>query len=115
MPHKAPRPCRHVGCNALVTSKDGFCATHRKEVSIQYELTREKAVKRGYDTRWRKVRKMTLGHQPMCRGPLCNGEGSFAELVHHVDRNSKNNQSTNLLSVCTRCHEKIHHDAKERW
>lgn len=28
--------------------------------------------------------------------------------THHIDRNTKNNEPSNLLSVCVTCHKKIH-------
>ncbi len=29
-------------------------------------------------------------------------------IVHHIDRNKKNNNMCNLVSVCARCHRKLH-------
>lgn len=42
---------------------------------------------------------------------LCNRCGAGAELTHHIDENTRNNELTNLERLCRRCHI-THHRAK---
>jgi len=110
---RAPKlPCRYPGCGQLV-ERSGYCEEHKKLVNQQYEATRETAVKRGYNTRWRNVRKIMLNRFPICQICESRGETTPATLVHHVDRNPKNNDFDNLLCLCVKCHEAIH--KHERW
>jgi len=43
---------------------------------------------------------------------ICN---NVAKIVHHKDKNRKNNEISNLLSVCHRCHHKIHYQEMHNW
>jgi len=36
-------------------------------------------------------------------------------LVHHIDRDRTNNADDNLMSMCIKCHETLHHEAGERY
>lgn len=107
MPIKPKRQCNKVGCPELTDRPSGYCESHEKQIKVNYERTRETAVKRGYDTRWRKIRRMKLNNDPICE--RCQG---IASLVHHRDRDTSNVAFDNLESLCTQCHEKEHH--KER-
>ncbi len=44
----------------------------------------------------------------------CDIGGEDDLLVHHIDRNKKNNKSFNLLTVCLPCHAKIHNNYRKR-
>lgn len=73
-------------------------------------------------TRWRQVRGEQLQRQPFCEE--CQKQGVYREatVVHHrreVESALTLEQAeqlcydpTNLESVCTRCHHKIHNDKK---
>ena len=117
MPNKPKRPCRYPMCPAVIDSKDGYCETHRKQVSKNYEKTRETAVKRGYDTRWQAVRKMVLRRHSLCQCLSCqnNGQKLIANMVHHLDRDPKNNRESNLLAMNDVCHNKLHANEGDRW
>ena len=42
-----------------------------------------------------------------CR--ICNKRASAKHLdVHHIDHNTENNQSLNLVSLCNTCHKQVH-------
>ncbi len=115
MPIRPPRPCNKSGCVELITGKDHLCSIHKKQASINYELTRETATQRGYDTRWRKIRKLKLSRNPMCMCEDCNGTYLVANLVHHRDNNPKNNNRQNLQSMNDVCHNKYHAAKGDRW
>jgi len=38
----------------------------------------------------------------------CKDCGNKAELIHHKDRNRKNNKRENLVPLCYSCHAKVH-------
>ncbi len=40
----------------------------------------------------------------------CNLEDTRILVVHHIDHNRKNNNKSNLISVCHNCHYLIHYD-----
>ena len=65
---------------------------------------RPSAAARGYDRRWRKVRTMQLGNEPMCAD--CPG---LATEVHHVVPLSQGGSRldlANLMSLCKSCHSR---------
>ncbi len=108
MPVKPGRQCRFPGCPAVVSDSSGYCPEHQRQVSVQYERTRETAVKRGYDTRWNKIRKMVLAASPMCQCEDCKGRRLPADCVHHLNGNPKDNRMENLLAMNGRCHSRMH-------
>lgn len=109
----APRPCRHGGCRALVSGRDGFCEAHRREaykvqkqaVSIDY-----KERNRFYQRKaWKLVRSVHLASEPMCR--KCRQVGRLVEatIVDHVVPFVSIDDPLalddgNLQSLCTSCH-----------
>ena len=74
---------------------------------------RESAHKRGYNKTWQKVRDNKLKDHPYCERCMITGKVRSADLVHHVDRNSRNNESENLISMCLTCHQAEH--KSEAW
>jgi hypothetical protein len=59
------------------------------------------------------IRQIKLSRFPLCESCLLVGVDVPAVLVHHVDEDEFNNSDDNLLSICNKCHEKIH--GKNRW
>jgi len=77
----------------------------------QSDRDRGFSAERGYDRRWRKVRAVKLRKNPLCERCLDEGRTKAADLVHHKDRNSKNNRHNNLEALCISCHDIEHkHD-----
>lgn len=113
MPQKVKKYCNYPGCYDIATDDSAYCTVHKHQICKSYELTRETAVVRGYDTRWRKIREMILKREPMCQCDLCKGYGKVADMVHHIDKNPKNNSLDNLLSMNAECHNSLH--AEDRW
>lgn len=64
--------------------------------------TRLSAGERGYDSNWRKVRRMHLRREPLCRECKKNGYVMPAKVVDHIVslRNGGTNDSENLQSLC---------------
>jgi 5-methylcytosine-specific restriction protein A len=113
MPIAPRKPCAFPACPELTNKR--YCPEHKKKVQQNYEKTRETAQARGYTHRWQKVRKRKLSKNPLCEIHSQRDEIVPAVLVHHIDKNPKNNKSENLQSLCNRCHEELHHREGDRW
>lgn len=105
MPAAPRKPCRKPGCNALHHNASGLCDEHQTKAQVDYDRSRLSAAERGYGDAWRKLRDIKLRANPMCE---CKGCKHVASLVHHKDKNPRNNSQDNLMSVCNPCHELIH-------
>ena len=65
--------------------------------------------------RWRALRKMKFGRDPICEDPLGHhahmGEAKRTEDVHHIQpihiKPDEAHVMDNLMSVCKRCHARI--------
>ena len=106
MPFRSKHQCNAPNCKALTNER--FCLQHKKAGEMAYDIARGSASERGYNATWSKVRIMKLNHSPLCQ--RC---GAAALLVHHRDRDSRNNMEDNLESLCKEDHVKEHE--KERW
>ncbi|MBE0434646.1 MAG: HNH endonuclease [Methylomicrobium sp.] len=112
MPVAAPRPCRHKGCRALVTNRDGFCDAHRKAVHKRYNDRRQSTGQRVklYDSAaWKRARAAHLQSEPMCRECRAHGQLVAAQVVDHImpikDGGAELDDS-NLQSLCKSCHNR---------
>lgn len=109
MPPRPKRPCATTGCSALVEA--GRCQRHGEAVKRERHRVSEAAregssTSRGYDWKWRMLRKKHLEEHPACP---C---GAPAEMVHHVNPVSLaphlRLSTLNLASMCRRCHALEH-------
>lgn len=103
MPVKPLKPCKKRGCPELVTGR--FCAQH--EPPPAPDTRHESAAKRGYDSKWRKLRLMKLRRDPICQiRHLCRG--AIATEVDHIvpikRAPEKRLDMANLQSACKACH-----------
>lgn len=81
-----------------------------------YEKKRGTPAQRGYDRRWRKVRKHKLRMDPLCEVCLREGYVVPATEVHHIVPISEGGEVyayENLMSVCHSCHMKIHQEIEQ--
>lgn len=62
MPYKPKVLCKHPGCPELVDVGKGYCEKHKP---LHPEYTRS-AAKRGYNSKWQRVRKRYLEAHPLC-------------------------------------------------
>lgn len=108
MPNAPLHPCNHPRCPALVPRGESYCEEHKKELRYKQDQTRPGARQRGYTAVWEKVRKSFLSANPICERCKANNEIVLARLVHHRDRNPKNNEWANLEALCTTCHDAEH-------
>ena len=99
--------CPVSGCDGL-SKKSGRCEKHSKQQRQETASNRGTATARGYDNRWRKIRKAYIASNPLCIKCLESGITKAVETVHHIDGNPKNNRDDNLKSLCRKHHEAQH-------
>ena len=74
----------------------------------QHDWDRGTTTERGYGARWQRIRKAYLSKHPLCERCLTDERTRAADLVHHKDRNPRNNRYDNLESMCNACHDVEH-------
>ena len=86
MPKRAPTPCRHPGCAALLL-KPGFCPNHQSLVHRDYGRARrlfDPELRFYQSPTWRRLRKLVLSQDPLCRTCSIAGRIGLATVVDHV-------------------------------
>lgn len=115
MPKKPKRPCRYSGCPKLTDRKSGYCEDHRKMMQRHYDhFTRGYDQHERYGSTWKKIRDRYITAHPLCEACLGLGRATVATMVHHVKPivDGGTHDESNLRSLCTSCHEKIHRRGK---
>ena len=108
---RAPTPCRHPGCGALLATP-GYCDAHQID-RRQWDSNaakRQRQEKRALPTSsaaWRALRAQVLREEPLCRECLRRGVLCAASVVDHRDGDSHNNARSNLQPLCSRCHSRL--------
>jgi len=104
-------------CKALTRNAEGYCDDHIKskdDTTKQYDKSRDdKYVKFYNSSGWKKLRRYILSRDSgLCKCCLEKGEVVLADIVHHIIETkvdwSMRLEASNLISVCTSCHNKIH-------
>ena len=102
MPHSPPKPCKQPGCPNLTHNK--YCSIH---ASVH---RRDSADKRGYNSRWRKRRKLFLEAHPLCSECQRAGRLTPAIVVDHIIPHRGDQRlmwdEDNWQPLCKRCHDK---------
>ncbi len=109
MPYKFKHGCPYPGCNKLTDKR--YCEEHMKLLTKQYnEYTRLDEVKKKYNYKWKKIRDAYVAEHPLCEMCLKEGKYTPVEEVHHILPVSRGgtNDTSNLMSVCKSCHNKLH-------
>src|SRR5450432_2780301 len=103
MPIAAQRPCKFPGCPQLVDS--GTCSKHARK----YDEARGSASARGYDATWRRLRRMVLAGEPLCRECELKDLVVLAVEVDHIvplRLGGSRLDSENLQPLCRACHSR---------
>ena len=113
MPKRPLKPCSAPHCPELVEAgQGGKCEKHRKAQRTvsdkEYELKRRGKEERKiyWSTHWRRLRKVILNNEPLCRH--CKAENRLVPgtEVDHIDGNPWNMETDNLQALCKSCHSK---------
>jgi len=108
MPSKAPTPCRHPGCRALVASP-GYCVDHaRDDIGWQSDKRRGTRHERGYGSAWTKLRALILRRDGgLCQPCLRTRRVTRASQVDHIKPKAEGgtDDESNLQSICDACHK----------
>lgn len=109
MPVRAGRPCSWQGCPEIVRGDQRYCTAHLQQTRKAQDDQRGSAAERGYDARWRRLRRMYLRKHPLC--VECQGLGFVTQATdvdHIIPRNAGGTDAeSNLQGLCHR-----HHSAK---
>ena len=79
----------------------------RKQIN---DAARRREKKRGYkftSSVWRAIRAEQLGNEPLCRLCAERDRVTPANVVDHIDGNPRNNDPSNLQSLCRPCHSRV--------
>lgn len=98
-------PKRQCQCGAIISGPCPECKPKRRK---QHDRDRGSATQRGYGARWQRVRAAYIARHPLCERCEAGGYTQEARLVHHIDRNARNNNFSNLESLCNECHDIEH-------
>ena len=105
-PTRPLRPCTVPGCPRL--GSGGRCDEHRRDRYRRIDDHRESAAKRGYGVRWRRLRRMHLACEPLCRACKAQGRTREATEVDHIRPHRGDPglmwDALNLQSLCKPCH-----------
>ncbi len=109
MPKRPLRPCSAPMCKELVSER--FCEKHKKQERKRSDEQRGSYRERGYTTQYDKFRAWWVNQQPLCQP--CSKEGRVVpmEILHHIKPIAEGGDllsADNALSVCRKCHAKIH-------
>lgn len=89
-----------------------YCDEHQRLKQAEYDAQRGTAAQRGYDARWRRLRKMYLNAHPLCADPWGDhaerGELVAATEVDHIVPRSRDGSDAdeNLQALCKSCHSR---------
>lgn len=96
--------CTYPGCKA--TQKGRRCEKHADPGRHAYYRTRGTTTERGYGAAWRKVRRIVLLREPLCRMCAADGITARAVDVDHIRSKAQggDDRFSNLQSLCTAHH-----------
>lgn len=107
MPYRPSVPCKHPRCPALVPYGSGpYCDEHK----ALHQGDRDSASKRGYNSRWQKVRVRYLHSHPLCVECMKQGRLTEATVVDHIVPHRGDKKlfwdESNWQPLCKSCHDK---------
>lgn len=109
-PKRPKKPCNHPGCPELVEAGQGKCEKHRKQhnklMYKEHGKSRSKTKERGYGGSHRKLRKMVMAEEPLCRHCLERGKLTPSREMDHIDGDPWNLHRDNLQMLCKPCHSR---------
>lgn len=116
MPRKPKRPCSYPGCPRL--TNDRYCEEHTRIVNNNYNrYERDRETPKRYNRAWKRIRDAYVAAHPLCEECLKQGRVVPVDQVHHIVplREGGINDFSNLVSLCSACHARIHAKRGDRW
>jgi 5-methylcytosine-specific restriction protein A len=116
MPRKPKRPCSYPGCPRL--TNDRYCEEHTRIVNNNYNrYERDRETSKRYNRAWKRIRDAYVAAHPLCEECLKQGRVVPVDQVHHIVplREGGTNDFSNLVSLCSACHARIHAKRGDRW
>ncbi len=116
MPRKPKRPCSYPGCPRLTDGR--YCEEHAKKVNNDYNrYERDRETSKRYNRSWKRIRDTYIALHPLCEECLKQGRAVPVEQVHHIVplREGGTSAFSNLVSLCSACHARIHAARGDRW
>ncbi len=99
MPLRAPHPCGHPGCPALV--RDGArCSAHR----VTHERREKEADPFYKRSAWLRLRAVVLRRDPLCP---CGAPATVVDHITPRDEGGAEYDEANLRSLCASCHARL--------
>ena len=110
MPRKAPTPCRHPGCPAVL-EVSGYCDKHRAAMHRDYDRTRRHEPERAFykSLAWQRTRAAFLRAHPLCCACEAKGLVVAARAVDHIQPIKSGGDRLdwrNLQALCIACHNR---------
>lgn len=97
------RPCNQPMCPELTTST--YCQAHQRKRYRDQARYRRSTKEAGYTGSWRKLRRMVLNRDPICKA--CHRAPS--DTAHHIIPKPEGpNTMENLVGWCKACHSAHH-------
>jgi len=108
LPTKPKHYCAVPGCPNLVDSGETYCPEHKRQTQKNVDARRGTSNQRGYDSTWRRLRRMVLNREPLCRECLKEGRLTPATEVDHIIplASGGTNDLENLQPLCHSCHSR---------
>jgi 5-methylcytosine-specific restriction enzyme A len=99
------RPCAQPRCPALVPLRTRHCPRHAKEAQLRIYRRQGSKAKQGYGKRWRKLRKVIIARDPICK--ICGVSASRD--VDHIEpkrpeQDAADFREDQLQGICKPCH-----------
>ena len=110
MPMRPRKPCSQPGCPELIEPGQRKCVAHRRQDDRRYKRDRNDDEQQRFykSARWRRLRKIVLRRDPICKKCEEEGRTRASQEVHHKDGDHKNNEIDNLVGLCKSCHSREH-------
>lgn len=100
------RPCKAPMCSQFSEVGSQYCSKHKLLVNQE----RPNSYQRGYNSRWRKERKLFIERNPMCKICLEDGRVTMATVVDHIKPHKGDQRlfwdQNNWQALCETCHNR---------